>query len=296
MTYEEIVDYLFNLPRFTLGGHMENVKLLLQLFGNPQETFKYIHVAGTNGKGSVCAYLECGLRNIEKRVGFFSSPHLIRVNERIRVDGMDISDTDFVRLFYLVKDMAASHKSCVEPTFFEYIYVMAMLYFKEQHVEYAVVETGLGGRLDFTNVIWHPALTVLTAISFDHMNVLGDTIEQIADEKAIYATFYYAGNVRPATPVSLFVTITTNSGVERKVINTTITNDGTPVGGSVLGTASQGTDKEYDDFLIWSGSNADYNSIKKVEAIVYSAGSGDSFGGVKVGSGTGVVWNRPVQN
>ena len=120
--------------------------------------------------------------------------------------------------------------------------------------------------------------------------------QNIADEKAIYATFYYAGNVRPATPVSLFVTITTNSGVERKVINTTITNTGTRVNGSELGTASQGTDKEYDDFLIWSGSNADYNSIKKVEAIVYSAGSGDSFGGVKVGSGTGVVWNRPVQN
>ncbi len=193
MTYDQIVDYLFNLPRFTKGGHMENVKKILQCFGNPQDSFKYIHVAGTNGKGSVCAYMESVLRMMGKKTGFFSSPHLIRVNERIRVDGIDISDEDFVRLFYTVKKMTVEANDCVEPTFFEYIYVMAMLYFRECGIEYGVIETGLGGRLDFTNVIEKPALTILTSISFDHMNVLGNTIEQIADEKA--------GIIKAGTPL-----------------------------------------------------------------------------------------------
>ena len=193
MTYDQIVDYLFNLPRFAKGNHMENCIKLLKCFGNPQDSFKYIHVAGTNGKGSVCAYMESVLRVMGKKTGFFSSPHLIRVNERMRVDGVDISDEDFVRLFYDVKHMATEENGCMEPTFFEYIYVMAMLYFKECGIEYGVIETGLGGRLDFTNVVKHPVLTVLTSISFDHMSVLGDTIEAIADEKA--------GIIKTGTPL-----------------------------------------------------------------------------------------------
>ena len=162
MTYDQIVDYLFNLPRFAKGDHMANAKRLLKILGEPQDAFQYIHVAGTNGKGSVCAYMESALRQMGAKVGFFTSPHLIRVNERIRINGVEIPDDDFVRLFYLVQSTAESHEDCVEPTFFEYIYIMAMIYFKEQGVEYGVVETGLGGRLDFTNVVEHPALTVLT--------------------------------------------------------------------------------------------------------------------------------------
>ena len=116
--------------------------------------------------------------------------------------------------------------------------------------------------------------------------------QNTASGKAIYATFYYQGDTAPTKRVSLFTTVTTSSGVERKVIDTPITNNGTMVSGETLGQANQGTDRYYDDFLIWSGTDAEYNALQKVEAIVYDAGSSDSFGGVKVGSGTGVVWTK----
>lgn len=186
MTYDEIVDYLYNIPRFTKGGHMDNVRKLLAALSNPQDSFKYVHVAGTNGKGSVCAYLERCLRLCHQKTGLFTSPHLIRVNERMRICGREISDTDFVRIFHEIRGLVeeqAAH-GCVEPTFFEYIYLMAMVYFREQRIDYGVIETGMGGRMDFTNACSHPVLTVITPISMDHMAVLGDTIDEIADEKA----------------------------------------------------------------------------------------------------------------
>ena len=201
MTYDEIVDYLYNIPRFTKGGHMENVNKLLDALSNPQDSFKYIHVAGTNGKGSVCAYLEQCLRICHQKTGLFTSPHLVRVNERMRICGNEISDEDFVRIFHqirvLVKEQEPS--GCVEPTFFEYIYLMGMVYFREQGIDFGIIETGMGGRMDFTNACSHPALTVLTPISLDHMAILGNTIEKIADEKAGIIKsgsplVYYGGN------------------------------------------------------------------------------------------------------
>lgn len=186
MTYDEIVDYLYNIPRFTKGGHMDNVRKLLAALSNPQNSFKYVHVAGTNGKGSVCAYLERCLRLCHQKTGLFTSPHLIRVNERMRICGREISDADFVRIFHEIRGLVEEQAAfgCVEPTFFEYIYLMAMVYFREQKIDYGVIETGMGGRMDFTNACSHPVLTVITPISMDHMAVLGNTIDQIADEKA----------------------------------------------------------------------------------------------------------------
>ena len=186
MTYDEIVDYLYNIPRFTKGGHMDNVRKLLAALSNPQDSFKYVHVAGTNGKGSVCAYLERCLRLCHQKTGLFTSPHLIRVNERMRICGREISDADFVRIFHEIRELVeeqAAH-GCVEPTFFEYIYLMAMVYFREQRIDYGVIETGMGGRMDFTNACSHPVLTIITPISMDHMAVLGNSIAKIADEKA----------------------------------------------------------------------------------------------------------------
>ncbi len=186
MTYDAIVDYLYNLPRFTKGGHMENVRRLLAALSDPQDSFKYIHVAGTNGKGSVCAYLEQCLRLCHQRTGLFTSPHLVRVNERMRICGNEISDEDFVRIFHQIRALVREQEpfGCVEPTFFEYIYLMGMVYFREQNIDYGIIETGMGGRMDFTNACKQPVLTVLTPISMDHMAVLGNTIEKITDEKA----------------------------------------------------------------------------------------------------------------
>lgn len=186
MTYNEIVDYLYNLPRFTKGGHMDNVKRLLAALGHPEESFYYIHVAGTNGKGSVCAYIERCLRLCHKKTGLFTSPHLIRVNERMRICGEEISDEDFERIFHEVYALALQQQKngCLTPTFFEYIYLMAMVYFREQHIDYGIIEAGLGGRTDFTNAAAHKRLTVITPVSLDHVPLLGTTVKEIAVEKA----------------------------------------------------------------------------------------------------------------
>ncbi len=195
MKYQEVVDYLYNIPRFTKGGHMENVRMLLEAFDCPQDSFRYIHVAGTNGKGSVCAYMEQCLRLCHQRTGLFTSPHLVRVNERMKINGKEISNEDFVRLFLTVRSKVEHMKArdLMEPTFFEYIYVMAMLYFREQKIDYGVIETGLGGRMDFTNVVREPILTVITSIGLDHTEVLGNSIEAIAMEKA--------GIIKAGTPL-----------------------------------------------------------------------------------------------
>ena len=187
MDYQEIVDYLYGLPRFTKGGHMDNVKKLLEALENPQDSFSYIHVAGTNGKGSVSAYMERCLRLCHRRTGLFTSPHLVRVNERMRICGREITDADFVRIFHQVDDTARrqmARGSCMLPTFFEYIYLMAMVYFKEQRIDYGIIEAGLGGRMDFTNAVGHPRLTVITPVGMDHVPVLGTTLAEIAREKA----------------------------------------------------------------------------------------------------------------
>ncbi len=195
MNYKEIVDYLYNLPRFTKGGHMDNVKKLLAVLSDPQDSFSYIHVAGTNGKGSVCSYIERCLRLCHKKTGLFTSPHLVRVNERIRICGQEISDEDFVRIFNIVDTAAkgAFEKGCMLPTFFEYIYLMAMVYFREKKIDYGIIEAGLGGRMDFTNAAVHPRLTVIVPVSMDHVPVLGTSLEEIGMEKA--------GIIKPQVPL-----------------------------------------------------------------------------------------------
>ena len=168
---------------------------MLKEFGNPQDSFKTIHVAGTNGKGSVCAYLDAMFREGAFKCGLFTSPHLIKVNERFKINGQDISDEDYQRLYRKVKAVADAMvaKGLAEPTYFEIICVVGMLYFKEQEVDIAIIETGLGGRLDPTNAISNPLACVITAIGLDHTEELGDTLPQIATEKA--------GIIKPYVPV-----------------------------------------------------------------------------------------------
>lgn len=186
MTYQEAVEYILDIPKFTKKNKPEHTELFLEYLGNPQEQMKVIHVAGTNGKGSVCAYLNAMLLSEGKTVGLFTSPHLVKINERIVVNGKQITDERFLEIFGEVKKAVGQMEKdgLPHPTFFEFLFGMAALVFARENVEYAVLETGLGGRLDATNIVKHPVCTVITSIGLDHMEILGDTVEKIAKEKA----------------------------------------------------------------------------------------------------------------
>ena len=186
MTYQDAVRYIEEIPKFTEKHSLAYIRDFLKRMGNPGMDRKIIHVAGTNGKGSVCAYMQAVLLEMGRRTGFFTSPHLISINERIVVDREQIDDAEFLAVFEQVKEtvdgMAADGVS--HPSYFEFLFGMAMLAFAQADVEYIILETGLGGRLDATNAVEHPAVAVITSISLDHTAYLGDTVEQIAAEKA----------------------------------------------------------------------------------------------------------------
>ena len=183
MNYTEAVDYIETIPKFTVKHPPEHTRELLSRLGNPQEGIKIIHVAGTNGKGSV---LNAMLLAGGKKTGLFTSPHLVRINERFQINGEDVSDEQFLDAFLKVEKAAKEYEAEGEghPSYFETLFLMGMLIFKEAGVEYLVMETGLGGRLDATNVVEKPLACIITSISRDHTEYLGDTLEAIAGEKA----------------------------------------------------------------------------------------------------------------
>ncbi len=183
MTYAEAIAYLHGLQMFGARLGLENTQRLAALAGNPQNQLRFIHVAGTNGKGSTCAMLESIYRTTGLRVGLYTSPHLVAFGERIQVNRQHISEADLVQF---VEQMRVWLKDCLpdtHPTFFEAVTVMALQYFAEQKCDLVIWETGLGGRLDATNIVT-PLASVITNISFDHENWLGHTLAQIATEKA----------------------------------------------------------------------------------------------------------------
>lgn len=184
--YTEAVEYIEDLPRFTKKHSLEHTKQFLKFLGNPGADRKVIHVAGTNGKGSVCAYIQAILASEGKRTGFFTSPHLVKINERIQLDREPITDDGFFCVFQKAMKAVEEMKGIglEHPSYFEFLFGMGMLFFDGSDAEYVILETGLGGRLDATNAFDSPYLTVITSISLDHTEILGDTIEQIACEKA----------------------------------------------------------------------------------------------------------------
>ena len=184
--YREAVDYIEELPKFTEKHPLNHTKKYLEKLQNPAENCKVIHVAGTNGKGSVCAYLQAVLEAEGKKTGFFTSPHLIKINERIQIGREEISDDAFYEVFCEAYEVAQEMEQEGEghPSYFEFLFGMGMKAFEKAGVEYIILETGLGGRLDATNAVERPILTVITSISLDHTAILGDTIEKIAFEKA----------------------------------------------------------------------------------------------------------------
>lgn len=185
MNYEEAVACLLDIPRFAGKTTHANLREYLRRLGNPHNQIPAIHVAGTNGKGSTCAFLSSILQQAGYRVGMFTSPHLVRINERFRLNQSMITDDEFLAVYKTVKREvdAGLQQGLVHPNFFEFIFMMAACWYKEQKPDYVIYETGLGGRLDATNVL-QPCLTILTSIGLDHMQYLGDTLEQIAGEKA----------------------------------------------------------------------------------------------------------------
>ena len=186
MTYEEAEAYINSVPKFTSKNKPENTMELIRRLGHPERHMKVIHVAGTNGKGSVCAFLSSMLTEGGKRTGLFTSPHLVKINERFQINNEPVSDEIFLdayeRVMKLVEEMQKD--GFYHPAYFELLFAIGMVIFEEAQVEYLILETGLGGRLDATNIVEKPVVTVITSISLDHTEILGDTIEEIAGEKA----------------------------------------------------------------------------------------------------------------
>lgn len=185
MTYQECVDYILSVPLFATKLGTDNLNRILDIMGHPEKSYPVVHVAGTNGKGSTCSFLASVLKQAGKNVGVFTSPHLIKINERIRIGEQIISDKEFIEVFQetmryieMAKEQGIAH-----PSFFELMFLMGAMYFKKQQVDYAIFETGMGGRLDATNIV-EPVLTIITSVGLDHTQFLGDTIEKIATEKA----------------------------------------------------------------------------------------------------------------
>jgi len=185
-TYEQAVDYILQIPKFSTKNSLAHTKLLLQQLNSPQEQLQIIHIAGTNGKGSVCVAIDTILRAQGYHVGRFTSPHLISMNERFVIDGQMVGNEAFFTAFTCVYQATErmQQEGYPHPTFFEFLFCMGCVIFTQAAVDYAVIETGLGGRLDATNVVEKPLLTGITSIGWDHKEILGDRLATIAGEKA----------------------------------------------------------------------------------------------------------------
>lgn len=190
MNSAQALEWLYATQQFGFKLGLENIRLLLASLGDPHKRFRSIHVAGTNGKGSVCAMLEQILRDQGHRTGLYTSPHLVRFNERIRLNGREISDDLITAGLTRIRAIVTNWEA--HPTFFEITTALAFLHFAQEDVEIAIIETGMGGRLDSTNVLT-PLVSVLTPISYDHQKWLGETLTEIAGEKA--------GIIKPNVPV-----------------------------------------------------------------------------------------------
>jgi dihydrofolate synthase/folylpolyglutamate synthase len=195
MNYESAVRYLLSLGRELAAPtqaaaakfNLENITILLERLGRPDRAYPCVHIAGTNGKGSTAAFLEKILRDAGFRTGLNTSPHLERINERVRISGAEIADERFAEIFSrihaVIEELLAEGKLRAHPTYFECVTALAFEAFARERVEFAVIEVGLGGRLDATNVVT-PLVSVITSIDFDHENFLGHSLREIAGEKA----------------------------------------------------------------------------------------------------------------
>jgi dihydrofolate synthase / folylpolyglutamate synthase len=192
MSYQEAVEFLYKLQQFGANLGLERAFKLAELAGRPQDKLKFIHVAGTNGKGSTCAMLESIYRHAGYNTGLYTSPHLISFAERIQINRQLIPEPEVARLVSQMRDLLKQLPEGDHPTFFEVVTIMALIWFAEQKCDIVIWETGLGGRLDATNIVT-PLASVITNIQYDHEKWLGHTLAEIAREKA--------GIIKPGVPV-----------------------------------------------------------------------------------------------
>jgi len=191
VNYSEAIQFLYGLQLFGANFGLENTRRFAALAGDQQEKLRFIHVAGTNGKGSTCAMLESIYRAAGLRVGLFTSPHLVSFRERIQVNRQLIPENELIRLVEEIQPLLKEFSTDNHPTMFEVVTVLALNFFSEQNCDLVIWETGLGGRLDATNIVT-PLASVITNIGLDHQQWLGDTLEKIAAEKA--------GIIKPGVP------------------------------------------------------------------------------------------------
>ena len=196
MDYDKVLQELYSMPEWKFKLGLKNMKLLLKKLNHPERNLKCIHVAGTNGKGSVCAMISSVLKKGNYKVGMYTSPHLKKFNERIRINDKQISDKDIIKYYLRIK------KHATNQSFFEITTSMMFLYFKEKKIDFAVIETGMGGRLDSTNVI-KPLISIITNIAYEHEKFLGKSLKKIAYEKA--------GIIKKKVPI---ITCARNSALE----------------------------------------------------------------------------------
>lgn len=200
-SYEEAIQTLTSQGKFYINLGLERVTALLERYDNPQDKIKCIHVAGTNGKGSTCAMIAAILKESGYKIGLYTSPHLVDYTERIKINDKDISREEFADLISDIIQIAKKHK--IHATEFEILTAAAFVYFEKEKVDFSVIETGLGGRFDATNIIKNPLMSIITSIDKDHTDRLGSTIEKIAYEKA--------GIIKSGIPV---ITLKNNNGIE----------------------------------------------------------------------------------
>lgn len=183
MQYEEIRDYLFNLKNYSVTYGIDRMQVLQKLINYPDKSFPVIHVAGSNGKGSVCFMLDAIFQASGYKTGLFTSPHLVDLEERIQVNRHYLSKLKLMHYFGLIKSLVINVQKEYQPSFFEYLNAIAFLFFKDEQVDIGIIETGLGGEKDSTNVV-NPLVSVITSISEEHVEILGPTIKEIAQAKA----------------------------------------------------------------------------------------------------------------
>ncbi|MCK5096726.1 MAG: bifunctional folylpolyglutamate synthase/dihydrofolate synthase, partial [Desulfobacteraceae bacterium] len=199
-SYKECLDELFKLGRFGIKLELDTISNILRLLNSPQKNYKIIHIAGTNGKGSIGTYISSILTQSGYKTGLYTSPHLIKFNERFSINGVDVSDDEIVKAYQAVNNVDLGKRKA---TFFEIATAMAFYMFSKDRVEFAVIETGMGGRFDATNVV-RPQVSVISNLSIEHTDYLGNTIKDLAREKA--------GIIKRGRPV--VTGVTQPSGIE----------------------------------------------------------------------------------
>ncbi len=257
--FNSLLEYLYALERRGIKVGLEHTQELLKVCGNPQDNYQSIHIAGTNGKGSTSAMLASILIEAGYKVGLYTSPHLIRFNERIRVNGIPISDNSIVEFVSRYKPTIEN----IQSTFFEATTAMAFEYFSQEKIDIAVIETGLGGRLDSTNVL-NPKVTIITSITIDHTEILGKDLKTIAFEKG--------GIIKNGTPLVL----SSQSNAVKEVILEIAKNKNSKIiycsqrnikniSVSEIGTSFNWNGIDYNTNLI--GQHQAYNAILTIEAV-----------------------------